>query len=133
MSKHNPKAEHLPVRRHNRPVFRRELDGSGVCVTARDLAAVDEIGGFRFLTTSQVLALVWPRPSQRRYGESRLRELFHRGWLSRLPLYDRAGPPQAVYFLGQQGRRHYAARLGSTSADLGPGPAREAARDLLFL
>ena len=51
----------------------------------RDLKAVEDVGRFRLLTAKQLLQLNWPKQSQRRYGESRLRELFHAGWLDRQP------------------------------------------------
>jgi Replication-relaxation len=111
----------------NRPVFQTADSPHGFVPGARDLAAVEDVGTFRALRTDQLLRLEWPRPSQRRYGEARLRELFHHGWLDRTPLYDAPGPPRAVYVLGPAGRRH----VRSRDADMSVG--RERLRDVLFL
>jgi Replication-relaxation len=111
----------------NRPVFQTADSPHGFVPGVRDLAAVEDVAMFRALRTDQLLCLEWPRPSQRQYGEGRLRELFHHGWLNRTPLYDAPGPPRAIYTLGSIGRRH----LRSRDADLSVG--RERLRDVLFI
>jgi hypothetical protein len=122
-------------RAKRRPAFARSSRRGGhtLCVTPRDLKAVEDVGRFRFLTARQLLQLHWPRPSQRRHGESRLRELFHAGWLERQPLGAGLGHPLAVYSLGPKGRAHVAATSAAPAAGLGPRPVRERNHDLLFL
>jgi hypothetical protein len=118
-----------------RPAFERSnRDGRhALCVTERDLKAVEDVGRFRFLTARQLLQLHWPRPSQRRHGESRLRELFHAGWLERQPFGSGLGHPLAVYSLGPKGRAHVAATSATPTAGLWARPVRERNHDLLFL
>src|SRR5687767_14871949 len=99
----------------------------------RDLKAVEDVGRFRLLTANQLLQLNWPKPSQRRYGESRLRELFHAGWLDRQPFGYGLGHPLAVYSLGPEGRLHVAEKTGVPASMLGPRPVKERNHDLLFL
>ncbi len=118
-----------------RPAFARSTrkGGHALCVTQRDLKAVEDVGRFRFLIAAQLLQLNWPRPTQRRYGESRLRELFHAGWLERQPFGQGLGHPLAVYSLGPQGRVYLSEKTGVSAAKLAPRPAKERNHDLLFL
>ncbi len=102
-------------------------------VTETDLLAVDDVGRFRLLLGEQLLQRRWPRPSQRRHGESRLRGLFHEQWLDRVPYQDGAARPRALYTLGKRGRSHLALKLGVPTTELGPRPAKERAHDALFL
>lgn len=118
----------------NRAVFERaRRPAYGFVRTKRDMGAIEDVGRFRFLTTAQLLQLHWPKPSQRRHGEGRLRELYHAGWLERQPLWVGLGRPHAVYSLGPLGRLHVAATRGVPVAALGPRPAKERTHDDLFL
>jgi hypothetical protein len=85
------------------------------------------------MSGEQLLQLHWPRPSQRRHGESRLRGLFHAGWLDRLPFQDGFARPRALYVLGRLGRSHVARKLGRPISDICLRPAKERRHDLLFL
>jgi hypothetical protein len=114
----------------NRKVFVANPNRRGFVVTRTELDAVEDVARFRALRTDQLLRLHWPKPSQRRHGESRLRELFHQGWLDRTPFYDAPGPPRAIYTLGALGRRH-CRTTAPLSIDLSAG--RERMRDVLFL
>jgi len=114
----------------NRKVFVANPSRQGFVVTGTELAAVEDVARFRALRTDQLLRLHWPRPSQRRHGESRLRELFHQGWLDRTPFYDAPGPPRAIYTLGGHGRRHCRTKP-ALGIDLSAG--RERMRDVFFL
>ncbi len=102
-------------------------------VTETDLLAVADVGRFRLLLGEQLLQRRWPRPSQKRHGESRLRGLFHEHWLDRVPYQDGAARPRALYTLGKRGRSHLALKLGVPTTELGPRPAKERAHDTLFL
>ena len=120
-------------KRRNRAVFRRTEGATGFARGARELAAVEDVGRYHILLGSQLLALHWPRPGQRRHGERRLRELYHHGWLDRVPLYNQLGPPRALYLLGHLGRVHCAQQLGVGVHAFGPQPAREREHGLLFI
>lgn len=86
------------------------------------------------MLAQQLLQLRWPRPSQRRHGESRLRELFHAGWLDRIPYQDcLAGRARALYVLGPLGRRYVAEQLGVPVDTVAPRPARQRERESLFV
>ncbi len=114
----------------NRKVFVAEPGRRGLLVTSTELAAVEDVARFRALRTDQLLRLHWPRPSQRRHGESRLRELFHNRWLDRTPLYDAPGPPRVVYTLGDLGRSHF---RGNPALGVELAVGRERMRDVFFL
>jgi hypothetical protein len=128
-------SEMVSNRTNRRPAFTRSSRSGrhALCVTERDLKAVEDVGRFRFLTARQLLQLHWPRPSQRRHGESRLRELFHAGWLARQPFGSGLGHPLAVYSLGPKGRAHVAATSATPAAGLRARPVRERNHDPLFL
>ena len=117
-----------------RKVFQREITQTdSFQVTATDLQAVENVGLYRLILGEQLLQLHWPMPSQRRHGESRLRGLFHQGWLDRQPFQDGPARPRAVYSLGKQGRLRVAEKLGVPASQVGPRPAKERAHDALFL
>src|SRR4051812_267936 len=117
----------VSARVNRRPAFARTSGKGGhtLCVTQRDLAAVEDVGRFRFLTATQLLQLHWPRLTQRRYGESRLRELFHAAWLERQPFGQGLGHPLAVYSLGPRGRLYLSEKTGVPAAKLAPRPVKE--------
>jgi hypothetical protein len=118
----------------NRKVFSRDKGNShGFQVTATDLAAVDDVGLYRLLLGQQLLQLHWPNESQRRHGESRLRGLFHQGWLDRQPFYSSDGRPLAIYGLGRLGRQRVAANVGMPMSKLGPRPSKEMSHTSLFI
>jgi hypothetical protein len=117
-----------------RSAFQREQrHPRGFVLMERDRKAVEDVGRFRFLTARQLLQLNWPQQSQRRYGESRLRELFHSGWLDRQPFGVGLGHPLAVYSLGPEGRLFLSEQTGIPAGKLLPRPAKERNHDLLFL
>ena len=117
-----------------RSAFQREQKHRhGFVLMERDLKAVEDVGRYRFLTAQQLLQLNWPKSSQRRHGESRLRELFHAGWLDRQPFGVGLGHPLAVYSLGPLGRLHVAAQASVAVSKVGPRPVKERNHDLLFL
>jgi hypothetical protein len=119
---------------NHRRVFERDISASrSFLVTETDMKAVESVGRFRLVLADQLLQLHWPKTSQRRHGESRLRGLFHCGWLDRLPLLDGYARPRAVYTLGSLGRSHVARTTGVPISMLGPRPAKERRHDLLFL
>lgn len=114
----------------NRKVFVANPTRRGFVVTSTELDAVEDVARFRALRTDQLLRLHWPKPSQRRHGESRLRELFHQGWLDPTPFYGAPGPPRAIYTLGALGRRHCRT---TTSVNVDVSAGRERMRDVVYL
>jgi hypothetical protein len=115
-------------------VFERdERRAASFHITDNDLRAVEHVARYRLILGEQILQLNWPRPSQRRHAESRLRGLCHAGWLDRQPYVDGTLKPRAVYGLGRLGRQRVAESLGVSMSDLGPRPAKERAHDALFL
>jgi hypothetical protein len=117
-----------------RQVFKRDdRSNSYFRPTTQDLRAVEDVRRFRLLTGTQLLQLHWRRPTQRRHGESRLRELFHAGWLDRQPYADGLGRPRAVYSVGRLGRLHLAEKLGLPLSQVEPRPAAERRNDFFFL
>jgi len=117
-----------------RKVFERDdLRSGSFHITQTDLQAVEEVGRYRLLLADQIRQLAWPRASQRRHAESRLRGLFHLGWLDRQPHLDGALRPRAVYSLGRVGRPHVAHMLNVPIHELGPRPVKERHHDQLFL
>jgi len=89
-------------------------------LTERDIAAIEAVYTYRFLTALQLHRLCFSgKETARRYTEHRLKCLFHAGYLGRMPKPSlRLGAPLAVYCLEQKGRDLLADRAGVAKREI---------------
>jgi hypothetical protein len=82
---------------------------------------------------AQIRQLLWPKPSQKTYAESVLRQLFDAGYLDRIAFVDGSGPPRVLYVLGPAGRRAEAQRSQPSASTIAPRPAKQRSYKPMFL
>ncbi len=118
----------------NRKVFKRDKAlTQGFQITQTDLSVVESVGKYRLILGDQLRQIHWPKTEQKSHAESRLRLLYHAGWLDRIPMLDGISRPRVVYFLGKSGRTYVRDRWNVLPEALGTRPAKEKLHDLLFL
>lgn len=78
---------------------------AGPCaIQPRDLALIDAVRRYKFLTTPQLLELWWPAAAPQ-VGRRRLTRLFAAGYLDRFRPVARRGSFPWTYQLGREGHR----------------------------
>ena len=105
------------------PRYRRDPDRApGLLLTARDLALLEDVWRFRFLTTSQLETLrACDENRERRFISRltltrRLKLLFHHRYLRRIPRPRIAGSGEPVYVLDAEGARVLSRTHGEVTA-----------------
>jgi hypothetical protein len=104
------------------PRYRRAQSAPAMLLTARDLAVLEDVWRFRFLTTSQIETLrAYDRQEERRFVSRltltrRLKLLFHHRYLRRLARPLAEGSREPVYVLDAEGARLLSLRHGEVKA-----------------